>query len=326
MTSPIESSTPTGLGVPYLGVSSPNPGNNWYRRRSPTARDFTNYQVLDRWSDLAARDIWLLEAKQGGSANWVRIVMNGNGPIHTLTGDSGGPIVPVAGNITIAGGANITTVGTTGTITVNLDTTLTGLTSVSSVTFVTSSATLGVTYTANSITATGSNADIPINLVPKGTGAVAVTGALTASTTITAGTGITSTLGNIVASAGNIVATLGSVSAGTTVTAGTSITATLGNITATDGNVVINGAGRFLSVHGGAVTDFAGSAVLVGGTVSVANTNIAANDLILLSRSTTGGTEGTLSYVISAGASFTITSSSGTDTSTIAYVIVRQTA
>jgi hypothetical protein len=90
------------------------------------------------------------------------------------------------------------------------------------------------------------------------------------------------------------------------------------------GNVAISGSAKQLQVKGGAVTDFIGTAVLSGGTVVVANTNISADDRIFLSRSTTGGTEGTLSYTISAGASFTITSSSGTDTSTIAYLIVRQ--
>lgn len=65
-----------------------------------------------------------------------------------------------------------------------------------------------------------------------------------------------------------------------------------------------------------------GTAVLVAGTVVVTNANIAATDRIFLSRSTTGGTAGHLSYTISAGASFTINSSSGTDTSTINWFII----
>jgi len=41
--------------------------------------------------------------------------------VHTLTGDAGGAINPVAGNINLLGGTNIATVGTPGTITFNLD-------------------------------------------------------------------------------------------------------------------------------------------------------------------------------------------------------------
>lgn len=49
------------------------------------------------------------------------VTLSNSGSIATLTGDSGGAIAPVAGNITLAGGANIGTVGTAGTITFNLD-------------------------------------------------------------------------------------------------------------------------------------------------------------------------------------------------------------
>lgn len=65
-----------------------------------------------------------------------------------------------------------------------------------------------------------------------------------------------------------------------------------------------------------------GAAVLVGGTVTVTNRIVTANSRIFLTRSTTGGTVGHLSYTISAGTSFTINSSSGTDTSTINWMII----
>lgn len=65
-----------------------------------------------------------------------------------------------------------------------------------------------------------------------------------------------------------------------------------------------------------------GTATLVGGTVTVNNTSVTANSLIFLSRQTTGGTTGQLSITKSAGTSFTITSTSGTETSTVAWWIV----
>lgn len=89
-------------------------------------------------------------------------------------------------------------------------------------------------------------------------------------------------------------------------------------------DVVLSSPGGHIEIEGGAVTDFIGSATLVGGTVTVANTNITATDRILVVRSTTGGTEGHLSYTITPSTSFTINSSSGTDTSTVVYVIIRQ--
>lgn len=66
-----------------------------------------------------------------------------------------------------------------------------------------------------------------------------------------------------------------------------------------------------------------GTATLVAGSVVVNNAVIAAGDKIFLSRQTIGGTVGNLSYTISAGVSFTITSSSASDTSAVNYLIVK---
>lgn len=65
-----------------------------------------------------------------------------------------------------------------------------------------------------------------------------------------------------------------------------------------------------------------GNAVLVGGTVTVNNTTVTASTKILLTRKTAGGTIGDLTYTIIAATSFTITSASGTDTSTVTYLLI----
>jgi hypothetical protein len=65
-----------------------------------------------------------------------------------------------------------------------------------------------------------------------------------------------------------------------------------------------------------------GVATLVGGTVTVSNSSVQSGHRIFLSRATTGGTTGHLSYTISAGASFTITSTSATETSTVNWLII----
>ncbi len=112
----------------------------------------------------------------------------------------------------------------------------------------------------------------------------------------------------------------------------TSGVAAAGDLTVANGNVIINSAGKQLRVHGGAVTDFIGAATLVAGTVTIANTNIAATDRIQITRNALNASPalGFLIYTINAGTSFTVTSYSAagaaatTDVSGFVYVITRQ--
>lgn len=88
-----------------------------------------------------------------------------------------------------------------------------------------------------------------------------------------------------------------------------------------DGNVSIKTAGSGLSVAEGSNAK-QGTAVLSGGTKVVSNTAVTANSRIFLTSQVDGGTPGWLRVSArTAGTSFTITSSSGTDTSTVAYFI-----
>jgi hypothetical protein len=65
-----------------------------------------------------------------------------------------------------------------------------------------------------------------------------------------------------------------------------------------------------------------GTATLAAGTVTVNNTSVTANSRIFLTAQSTGGTPGALRISArTAGTSFTITSTSGTDTSVVAYQI-----
>lgn len=153
------------------------------------------------------------------------------------------------------------------------------------------------------------------------------TSTLTGTTNInTSGAGVTT-----IGTGGTGAVNIGNATGNTAVTG--NITAS-GNITTSAGNVVINGAAKQLQVHGGAVTDFIGTATLASGTVTIANTNIAAGDRIFISRTAANAstTLGEFSYTISAGASFTVTSlilgTPGSpqtgDLSSFAYFIVRQ--
>lgn len=65
-----------------------------------------------------------------------------------------------------------------------------------------------------------------------------------------------------------------------------------------------------------------GTAVLVAGTVVVSNTNVTANSIILLTGQNSSGTHGFLNVSArTASTSFTITSSSGSDTRTVGWLM-----
>jgi hypothetical protein len=110
------------------------------------------------------------------------------------------------------------------------------------------------------------------------------------------------------------------VSNGLTLTSG-NLAISAGGETVTGGDVDVASAGRGLRVAEGANAK-QGTAVLVAGAVTVADTAVTANSRILLTSQLDGGAPGFVRVSARvAGVSFTITSSSGTDTSTIAYEI-----
>lgn len=144
---------------------------------------------------------------------------------------------------------------------------------------------------------------------------------------------ITCTAGSLNISAGEaaadaIVIDASDAAGGITLTAGT------GNVGITGCNLVLDSVATQIEMNGGAVTDFIGQATLVNGQVTVANTNIAANDRILLTRSAINASTalGHPLTTISAGASFTIEAKQAAtpgsdetgDLSTFDYVIIRE--
>lgn len=92
------------------------------------------------------------------------------------------------------------------------------------------------------------------------------------------------------------------------------------NISKLDFKLDVVGTGHYVKEGTNATM---GSATLVGGTVTVNTTKVTANSRIYLTNNANGGTVGAV-YVSArtAGTSFTITSTSGTDTSTVAWLIV----
>ena len=110
-------------------------------------------------------------------------------------------------------------------------------------------------------------------------------------------------------------------------------TVVTGDLTITTGNVKIGTGGKGLQIKSGAATDMAGNSVLTLGTVTILNTNVATGDTIFLQRIGAAGsvTLGELTYTISNGVSFTVTSliigtpasTQTADVSTFCYFIVR---
>lgn len=94
-----------------------------------------------------------------------------------------------------------------------------------------------------------------------------------------------------------------------------------GILSVTTGSFSVTTAGSGLAVKEGSNAK-QGTAALTAGSVVVSNTSVTATSRIFLTSNADGGTPGFLRVSArTAGTSFTITSSSGTDTSTVAYQI-----
>jgi len=118
--------------------------------------------------------------------------------------------------------------------------------------------------------------------------------------------------------------------AGGTVVGATAFTAQIdanGGITSAD-NVIVDTAGKGLQIKEGANAT-SGLATLVAGTVTVATTAVTATSRIQLTAQALGTVATPMALAVTArvaATSFTITSADGTDTSTVAWMIVNPAA
>jgi hypothetical protein len=100
----------------YMGVRAIAPPDLQKATRAPTSSD-TAYVPGTLWLDTDADTAYMWP----GSGDWISLGSGTTGAIVTLTGDSGGAISPVGGNIDVLGTASeIDVVGTAGTLTVSL--------------------------------------------------------------------------------------------------------------------------------------------------------------------------------------------------------------
>jgi hypothetical protein len=94
------------------------------------------------------------------------------------------------------------------------------------------------------------------------------------------------------------------------------------NVVATDDDLAINVAGKGLKIKEGSNAKM-GTLTLVAGTATVNTSAVTANSRIILTVQTAGGTQGFLRISArSAGTSFAVTSTSATETSVVAWLLV----
>lgn len=182
----------------YLGVTATDPPNRVPADRAPTTSD-TSYPLGTIWVDRPGQDIYVLVGVSGGSATW-EVVASGEEGIDTVNTDSGAA-TPAANAISILGGANISTSGAGSTVTVDLDATITGITSITGTTanfttFDTNVAAAAVTLSGTTLAADGTDANINLTLTPKGTGIVDI-----GSSNVSGGTALFTTFDTNVAAA-----------------------------------------------------------------------------------------------------------------------------
>jgi len=115
-------------GSSYLGTNAVQPPDCVFSAdTAPTQYDI-NHSLLDLWLNQQTQIVYVLVSLAGTStsagplATWIPLNGGGGGNISTIIPDSGIDVVPNAmGDVNILGGANINTVGTLNTLTVNLN-------------------------------------------------------------------------------------------------------------------------------------------------------------------------------------------------------------
>lgn len=110
--------TPTNNPLGYLGTDSTNPRDTFYRRRDPTTSDLRLYKLGDRWINTESASAFILVSKSNGLSLW-EAIGGGSTQIASLTGNFGGAIFPVAGNVNVFGQSGIRLSGSGNTLMVN---------------------------------------------------------------------------------------------------------------------------------------------------------------------------------------------------------------
>lgn len=315
-----------------------------------------------------------IETSSFDAGSSAAITMSSGAAVRVTTSritSTNNPAIDGAGAGTLTLGDLVFTSNTALAATLTLARTTTVDGTVRATTFDTDVAAAGVTLSGTTLAADGTDADISLTFTPKGAGSVSVSAGDAIVSSGNAGGDrtieVTNTDNTMATSRAGFEAAVGGTSAGDPyvnflISGGQTFTMGIDNSSTNDdfvisdsaalgttnrlvidgstgdtsvtGNLALPTAATQLQVEGGAVTDFIGQATLAAGTVTVANTNIAAGDRIICTRSSINSSTalGILVTSISAGANFTITavqpgtpgSPETNDTSIVDYFIVRE--
>lgn len=288
--------------------------------RAPTTAD-TGYEIGQQWADMNSNILYGLASVSAGAAQW-NLLGPGSSDVDTLTGDAGGAIAPVGGNITLAGGTNIGTSGAGSTITFNLDNAISLATSVTSPIYTTSAADMNIRAAAGKDIimrmgdAAGAN---KVSFQDSGNVevfAIDSNGAISTLTGLTVTGNFTQTAGVVSIGADNAAnaITLGSGTTARTITIAGSTGAhvlTMGSLSGAASTTIQYGTGNF-SLDGAATGNIAMGASMTSGTLTIGGT-------AQTGTFTLGGSTGIMTMNIANGnAAKTINIGSGVDGNTIA--------
>ncbi len=101
----------------YLNQNQPASVLFVREKRAPTTRD-RRFKFGTIWLDTDGDTVYALVKVTNNAAFW-SLLGAGSGDLDTLTGDTGGAVVPSSGNINILGGQNTNVSGSGSTLTVN---------------------------------------------------------------------------------------------------------------------------------------------------------------------------------------------------------------
>lgn len=213
----------TGINpLAYLGVEPTTPNNLVINRRDPTVNDGINNTIGTLWITLPQRDepaqaLWILMGLVQNSATWNQIYPPSDSVGVDRLGTDTGNSDPLAGTITIAGGANINSDNNTANVvTVNLNTSIAqpsasadgtaGMYQINAQNFMHSFSTDG---TNTFLGENAGNLTLTTSVNNVGVGALALTGLTTgnSNTIVGAGSGDSITTGstNTVAGSGSMI-------------------------------------------------------------------------------------------------------------------------
>ncbi len=135
----------------YLNQNQPSSVLFVRQKRAPTTND-RRFKFGTLWLDTNGNTVYALVNIANNAAFW-SLLGAGSGDLDTLTGDSGGAVVPSSGNINILGGQTTSVVGSGSTLTINSNNTtgtvvLAGGNATVATTDVTSNSRIFLTYQA----------------------------------------------------------------------------------------------------------------------------------------------------------------------------------